>query len=191
MELILNIITGICLCAACGFRVFVPLLILGIWHSYGWINLSSGSDWIGSTTALIIFGAAMVLEVGGYYNSWVDNMLDLITTPLALISGILLMSAVILEINPYLRWGIIVILGGGIAVNIQFLSVKARALSAFVVAKGWGNPVFATIELLSSVLISVMALTVPLLSLIFLLVIIYIIRRTVMIADRKRKLLIS
>ncbi|MEP7146445.1 MAG: DUF4126 domain-containing protein [bacterium] len=190
MELIYSIITGLCLCAAVGFRVFVPLLILSIGYISGWVNLPEGSAWIGSSPALISFAAASLLEIAGYYNPWVDNMLDLVTTPLALFAGLALMSSLVTGINPLLKWVIVILGGGGTAINIHFLSVKARALSSFVITNGLGNPIFATIELFASVIISLLAVTVPLLSLTFIILIVYIIRRIIKIADRKRKSLI-
>jgi hypothetical protein len=44
MEFILALAIGIGLSAACGFRVFVPLLGLGIAANAGFVPLSSGFD---------------------------------------------------------------------------------------------------------------------------------------------------
>lgn len=52
---------GIGLSAACGFRVFVPLLSLSIAAESGHITLSPGFEWIGSSTAMFAFGTATVL----------------------------------------------------------------------------------------------------------------------------------
>lgn len=41
MDIILGLIVGICLSAACGFRVFVPLLIMSIANMTGHLELAA------------------------------------------------------------------------------------------------------------------------------------------------------
>ena len=48
METLLGLAIGMGLSAACGFRVFVPLLGLSLATLTGHLNLSSGFEWIGS-----------------------------------------------------------------------------------------------------------------------------------------------
>lgn len=80
-NLLLAILLGIGLAAACGFRIFVPLLVMSIATRSGEIHLASGFDWIGSTPALVIFATATALEIGAYYIPWLDSLLDLIASP--------------------------------------------------------------------------------------------------------------
>ncbi|WP_372868811.1 DUF4126 domain-containing protein [Planomicrobium okeanokoites] len=63
METILAICIGLALSATVGFRIFTPLLITGIFVRADWITLSEGFSWIGSTPALIAFGAATLFEI--------------------------------------------------------------------------------------------------------------------------------
>lgn len=165
MEVFLNLLMGICLSAASGFRIFVPYLLISIASLFGWTDFGSGVSWLSAYSALIIFSGATVLEISGYYNPWIDNMLDLITTPLAFISGIILTSSLIGEINPFLRWILAVICGGGAAIYVQMISVKARALTSFF-KTGIGNPVVSTVENMSSLIISFFAITIPVFALI-------------------------
>ena len=53
VELFLSICLGIGLSAACGFRVFVPLLVVSIASRGGHLHLSPGFEWMGSDAALI------------------------------------------------------------------------------------------------------------------------------------------
>ena len=78
MEMFLSILIGLGLSAACGFRVFIPLLVMSLASrsDVGHLTLGDGFAWIGSDAALIAFGAATVLEIAGYYIPWVDNLLD-------------------------------------------------------------------------------------------------------------------
>ena len=52
MELLLSICVGIGLSAACGFRIFVPLLVMSIAANAGHLHLASSFDWIGTPGAL-------------------------------------------------------------------------------------------------------------------------------------------
>src|SRR5262245_3826330 len=76
MEIFLSICLGIGLSAACGFRVFVPLLCLSIAAKAGYVHLTPSFAWIGTLPAIIAFGVATVLEIGAYYIPWLDNVLD-------------------------------------------------------------------------------------------------------------------
>ena len=50
-ETILGIAIGIGLSAACGLRVFVPLLVMNLAVLTGHLHLSPGFEWIGSNYA--------------------------------------------------------------------------------------------------------------------------------------------
>ena len=76
MELILSLSVGLGLSAACGFRIFVPLLVISIANKAGHLELADSFEWMGSTAAIITFATATVLEVSAYYVPWVDNLLD-------------------------------------------------------------------------------------------------------------------
>lgn len=63
MELALSISLGIGLSAACGFRIFVPLLAMSFAANAGHINLSDGFDWIATWPAFACFLTATILEI--------------------------------------------------------------------------------------------------------------------------------
>ena len=63
---ILSVCLGLGLAAACGFRVFVPLLLVGLASRNGLVHLGGNFEWMGGTPALIAFGLATVLEIGAY-----------------------------------------------------------------------------------------------------------------------------
>ena len=86
MEDLFAIIAGIGLSAACGFRVFVPLLAMSIAAQTGHLELAAGfQDWMATPTATAALGAATFFEIGSYYIPWLDNLLDTLATPAALI----------------------------------------------------------------------------------------------------------
>src|SRR5207302_1413632 len=87
METLLSICVGIGLSAACGFRVFVPLLVMSIASLSGHLPLAHGFEWIGSYPALIAFSVATCVEILGYYIPWLHHVLDTIASPAAVVAG--------------------------------------------------------------------------------------------------------
>lgn len=159
-SLIIGIPIGLGLAAATGFRIFIPLLALsiGMQHSPDLANtVGSGFEWVGSPIATIIFGAAALFEVGGYYIPWVDNLLDTIATPAAAIAGTAAVAAVLGDIDPSIKWTLALIAGGGVAGTVQFFTTGTRAVSTATTA-GVGNPVVSTAEAGGAIVFSVLAL---------------------------------
>ena len=134
METVFSILIGLGLAAACGFRVFVPLLIMSLASraGVGQLVLSPNFAWIGSTPALLTFSAATILEIAGYYIPWVDNLLDTIATPTAVIAGILVTaSAMTTDVSPFLKWTLAVVAGGGTTAAFQGITSVTRHISSF------------------------------------------------------------
>jgi len=160
MEVFLSVCLGLGLAAACGFRIFVPLLVMSVASRAGVLALTDSFDWIGSMPALIAFGAATLLEVGAYYIPWVDNLLDIVATPAAVVAGIVVTASVIGGMDPFLKWTLAAIAGGSIAGSVQVLTSGTRHASALTTA-GFGNPVVSTLEAGSSLIVSILAIILP------------------------------
>src|ERR1043166_5372948 len=109
METLLSICVGIGLSAACGFRVFVPLLIMSIASMSGHLTLAHGFEWISSYPALLAFAVATCVEVAGYYIPWVDNLLDAIATPAAMVAGTLVTASMVADLSPFMKWTLAII----------------------------------------------------------------------------------
>jgi hypothetical protein len=163
METLLSVCVGIGLSAACGFRVFVPLLVMSIASMSGHLSLAQGFDWIGSYPALIVFSVATGLEIAGYYVPWVDHLLDTIASPAAVTAGIIVSASMVTDMSPMLKWTLAVVAGGGAAGLVQAGTVVARGASSASTA-GFANPIIATVELSGAVLTSVLTLVAPLLA---------------------------
>ena len=73
-------------------------------------------------------------------------------------------AAVTTELPLAVRWALAIVGGGGAAGLVQLLTSFAR-LKSTALTGGAGNPVLATVELLGSLLTSVLALVLPLLAL--------------------------
>lgn len=162
-ETLLSVALGVGLAAACGFRVFVPFLVLGAAVRTGQIDVSPGFAWVGTDAALIAFGVATVLEIAGYYVPWIDNLLDAIATPTAVVAGILVTASVVTGAGPLVRWTLAVLAGGAAAAAVQAVTVAGRQLSSLATL-GLGNAVIATGEAVGAFVMAVMAIVVPLLA---------------------------
>ena len=159
-EAVLAVMAGIGLAAACGFRVFVPLLVMSVAAHSGHLELAEGFAWIGSLPALIAFSIATALEIAAYYVPWLDNLLDTMATPAAAVAGIIVTAACITDMSPFLRWTLAVMAGGGVALTVQALMVTTRGTSTMTTA-GAANPLVSTAEVIGSAGVSLLAILVP------------------------------
>ena len=179
-DLALSIVLGIALAAATGFRVFLPMLIVSGAANTGHLQLDNSFAWLGTPSALTMLSVAALAEVLAYYVPVIDNLLDALVTPAALIAGTIVSAAVMTDVPPMAKWTAAVIAGGGIAGLTQGLTGMLRAHST-VLTGGIGNPVIATAELGGALLISFLALVAPAaaiaLVILFLLVVIRLLRR--------------
>ncbi len=161
METILGLCIGVGLSAACGFRVFVPLLVMSIATMMGWFEPSKGFEWLAMPSVCLALAVATVCEVAAYYIPWVDNALDTVATPAAMIAGTLTTMAVSSgEMSQFAGWAAAIIVGGGTAGVVQMSTVAARGVSTATTG-GLGNFVVATGEWIGAILLSVSALLVP------------------------------
>jgi hypothetical protein len=160
MEIALSILVGIGLAAACGFRVFVPFLVVSIASMSGHLELAEGFEWLGTHPALWAFAVATLLEILAYYIPWLDNLLDTIATPAAVAAGIVITASVIDDVSPFLKWTLAVIAGGGTAAAVQAATVAVRGAST-VTTGGITNPVVSTGELGGSAVVATLAVVLP------------------------------
>jgi len=161
MEHVVAGIIGIGLAASCGFRVFVPMLIAGAATRADFLNPSQGFDWISSDAALVAFAVATLIEAVAYYVPWLDNLLDTIASPLAVIAGIVLSAAMLGDIPPLWQWSLAIIAGGGAAAIVQGGTIATR-LASTVTSGGTANFVVTTLETIASAVFSVLSILAPL-----------------------------
>jgi len=174
---LLSVAIGLGLAAACGFRVFAPLLVAGIAAHWGRLPLAGGFEWLGSTPALFALGTATILEIGAYYFPWLDHALDLIATPAAVLAGCIAAASVVTDLPPMIKWAAALIGGGGAAGLVQAASVLLRIKSTALTG-GLGNPFVATMEAVGSVLTSMLAILLPIVTVLALLLVLgWVVRR--------------
>lgn len=161
MDMIVGLLAGLALSAAAGFRVFVPLLLTGLAARLGYLQLTGDMTWLGSDPALVALASATVIEIGAYYVPWLDNLLDGLATPAAMVAGVMAWAAVTPELSPLLRWTLAVVVGGGAAGVVQSGTTLLR-LSSTGLTGGLGNAAVATGELAGSLALGVLGVLAPL-----------------------------
>src|SRR5215831_12426395 len=159
-DLALSIVLGIALAAATGFRIFLPMLIVSGAANTGHLQLDNSFAWLGTPSALTMLSVAAFAEVLAYYVPVIDNLLDTLATPAALVAGTVVSAAVMTDVPPMVKWTAAVIAGGGIAGLTQGVTAMLRAHST-VLTGGLGNPVIATVELGVALMMSFLALVAP------------------------------
>jgi len=171
METILGLCIGIGLSAACGFRIFAPLLVMSIACNLNWFEPIQGFGWLALPSVCLTLGIATLCEIIAYYIPWVDNILDIIATPAAVIAGTVSTMAVSSgEMSQFIAWATALIVGGGTAGAVQFGTVALRGLSTTTTG-GVGNPVISTGEWVSAILISILSFLAPVMLVVVLIIV--------------------
>jgi hypothetical protein len=168
------IFAGIGLAAACGLRVFLPWFVasLAIRHDFGGIGgfelgslLGAEMEWLGSPAVTLALGIATAAEIVGYYVPWLDNLLDTVATPLAVVAGTLIAFAFLpggIE-DPAAKWFLAAIAGGGTAGIVQAGTVILRGASSAATG-GLANPAVSTAEAGGSTAASLLTVFSPLIA---------------------------
>jgi len=189
MNELMAIFAGVGLSAACGFRVFVPLFAASLAANMG-IDVSGNAEfaqllgenfqWLGSTPVTLALGVATILEVGSYYVPWIDNLLDTIATPAALVAGTFITGAMMPDFmgDGSFKWIASAIAGGGTAGLVQGASVITRGTSSATTG-GLGNPVVSTAELGGAVATASLAVFVPIIAGIIVIILLYFVVRKI------------
>ncbi|MEM9217680.1 MAG: DUF4126 domain-containing protein [Cyanobacteria bacterium P01_F01_bin.150] len=170
MDTLLGLIIGVGLSAACGFRLIVPFMVISIGSLSGHLTLAPDMAWIGTYPALITFSFATLLEILVYFIPWVDDIMGALSIPVSIVAGTILTAAFVPEMSPFLRWTLAAIAGGMVAGTTETLTTGLRFASTATTA-GMGNGILSIGELLSSTLLSLLAILVPIIA--FLLVIFF------------------
>ena len=160
-DIILALCMGLGLAAASGFRVFLPPFLLSIAVRADAVDVdltNSSLEYFDSNVAVILLGVATIAELAAYYVPWVDNLLDSIASPAAVVAGTG-MTAVVLEGNtdPVIQWCLAIIAGGGVSAAVQGATVVTRGVSTAITG-GVGNPVVSTGENIASLILTILAI---------------------------------
>lgn len=104
----------------------------------GHLTLSYGFQWIGTYHALVVFATASILEIAAYYIPLVDNLMDSIAGPAAVVAGIVVAASSMIHMDPLLKWTLAIIGGGGTAAIFHGSTTLLRGASTALTG-GIGN----------------------------------------------------
>lgn len=172
LDLLTSIALGVGLAAAVGLRVFLPLLVLAIAGYTGVVPLSASFQWLATLPAVAMLAVAALVEIAAYYVPGVDNLLDTIATPTALVAGTVAAAAVMTDLPPIVKWTTAVIAGGGAAGLTQGVTSLLR-LKSTATTGGVGNPVVATGELGGAATLSLLAIFAPIVALVLVVLLVW------------------
>lgn len=164
MEVALSMLLGVALSASCGFRIFIPPLILSIAALFFNVVLPADLSWFATYPAFLILLTATLLEVGAYYVPWLDNALDHVTAPAAVVAGTVITHSFIgVEMDPALKWLLALVAGGGASGAVQAMTSVIRSASSLFTF-GMTNNAVATAENTAAVAVPTLAIWFPLIA---------------------------
>ncbi len=172
LDILTSIALGVGLAAAVGLRVFLPLLALAIAGYSGAVPLSESFQWLATLPAVAMLAVAAAAEIAAYYIPGVDNLLDALATPAALVAGTVAAAAVMTDLPPIVKWTTAVIAGGGAAGLTQGVTSLLRAKSTATTG-GLGNPLVATGELGGAATLSLLAIFAPVVALVLVVLVVW------------------
>jgi hypothetical protein len=152
---------GIGLAACAGIRAWLPLLMAGALARWGVIELGPSFQFIAGNRALILFGAATVIEILADKVPAVDHALDSLSTVLRPAAGSLLAASVLWQVSDPLT-----ALALGVAVGAPTSLVPHAAKSLLRAASttftgGLANPFISILEDLMAVALFVLTVLIP------------------------------
>jgi hypothetical protein len=173
--LVLALLSGIGIAAACGLRAFLPLFVVGLAARSGFLPLHAGSEWLAGDNALWALGIATVLEIAADKIPVVDHALDALGTFLrpaaAWVGGFAVLQG---WGEPWAQIGAVVLGAGALAVH----GAKAKArLGSTAMTAGHANPALSVLEDLTSFGLLAAAILAPLAALVLVLLLVWMVRR--------------
>ena len=183
---------GVAISAACGFRVFLPILIIGILQRFGseWglpLNVPESLSWAGNGFILLGLGIATILEITAFYIPWLDSLLDTISAPMAVIAGTVLTYCVLDDASSDTSRILLSLIGGGGSAGVVAGTTALARSASTVLTAGLGNNVIATTENGLSIFSVILALVFPILGVIFLAIFLIVIIKIISHLRKKKK----
>jgi len=157
----LDILSGLTLAAPAGVNAYIPLLAVALAERIGWLHLYEPYDVLGAWWVIAIIAVLLTVEVIADKIPAVDHVNDVIQTvvrPAA--GGLLAVSA-----SGHGSVSPVVLLVAGVLIAGGVHAVKATARPVVNVSTaGAGAPVVSTLEDIGAVIVTVLALLVPVLA---------------------------
>ncbi|MFI6761434.1 DUF4126 domain-containing protein [Micromonospora sp. NPDC050417] len=173
----LEALTGTGLAASAGLNAYIPLLTMGLLSRFtGLIDLPSGWQWLSNGWVIAILIALLAVEFVADKVPVVDHVNDLVQTVVRPTAGGLVFSAgsssetvTVTDPGTFFssnQW-VPIVTGVAIAFGVHAVKSAARPVINAGTA-GIGAPVASTVEDVTSVVMSLVAIVLPVLVLLFL-----------------------
>jgi hypothetical protein len=162
LTLFTNLLGAIGLGSASGLNAWIPLFGLGLAQRAGVVELGEPFDQMGSTTALAVLGALLVVDLIGDKVPVVDHVLHAVGTLVAPVSGAIVFGAqenLLSESSPWAAAVAGMALGG--SVHLARSAVRPAVTAG---TGGTGNPVVSLVEDVVALVVTVLAVLVPVLA---------------------------
>jgi len=157
-----DVLSGLTLAAPAGVNAYIPLLAVALAERFGWLHLDAPYDLLGSWWAIALIAVLLVVEVTADKVPGVDHVNDAVQTVVRPAAGGLLAVAA----SGRGTASSVLLLVAGILIAGGVHAVKASARPVVNVSTaGIGAPVVSTVEDVGALIVTVMALVVPLLAL--------------------------
>jgi uncharacterized membrane protein len=174
--IVFEVLTGTGLAASAGLNAYIPLLTMGLLARYtNLIDLPSGWQWLGNGWVMVILAVLLAVEVVADKVPVVDHVNDVVQTVVRPTAGGLAFGAgstseTVTVSDPghffsSSQW-VPVVTGVLIALGVHLLKSAARPVINATTA-GFGAPVASTAEDATSVVMSLVAIILPVLVLAF------------------------
>ena len=190
IQLAIALCAGFSLSAACGFRIFVPLLAMALSARFAGLSIDSSFAWVTGDAAILTLSVATIAEILAYYIPLFDNLLDSIAVPGAILAGRIVSFGLLGDMPEWLQWSVSIIGGSGAAGSVQMGTTTARTLSSAGTA-GAANPIISTLENILSIIGTIMAVFLPILAaigaLVFIIISLFFMRRIITKLRRKKQ----
>ncbi|MDG4828811.1 DUF4126 domain-containing protein [Solwaraspora sp. WMMD1047] len=187
----LEILTGTGLAASAGLNAYIPLLLMGLLARYSdLIDLPSGWQWLGNGWVIAILAVLFVIELVADKVPVVDHVNDVVQTVVRPTAGGLAFGAgsssetvTVSDPGQFFSSNQWVPIAAGVVIALGVHGVKAASRPVINAATaGVGAPVASTAEDATSIVVSLIAILLPVLVLAVLVVMvllaIWLIRRT-------------
>jgi hypothetical protein len=162
MEVVPSLGMAIALAACAGLRAWLPLLLAGGLARGGWLELGPSFQFIASDRALVLFGAATLIEIVGDKFPAVDHALDTLSTVLRPAAGSLLAASVMWQIQDPLTALALGVAVGAPSALVPHAGKAVLRTASTVLTGGLANPVVSVVEDVLTLVFFILAVVVPL-----------------------------
>lgn len=165
MELLSSLLSSLGLSGAAGLNAFIPLLVVGLLNRLGLMHLAAPYDLLGNTWVLLGVAAVGALDFVGDKIPGVDHALHVAGGVVNTAAGAVLFASQtgVAHLSPTLSLVLGLIVAGGVHATRTAVRPVATATTA-----GLANPVVSSVEDGTSLLMSVLAVFVPVLAVVLL-----------------------